>query len=379
MGKKKASAKSRKSAKPKKSIKSKIKVEGGSDPRTFFETLMATPSPTGHESKLQDVVQDYVSPFTDSITRDTMGNLIACINPEGSPRIMLAGHADEIGLQINYIDDNGYLWVNTLGGVDLSTYVGHRVHIHTKNGSVSGVIGRRAIHLLSSSERAKAPELKNTWIDLGVKKRKDAEKLVSLGDAVTIAVGLEKLSNDVYVARAFDDRVGVYIVMEALRRAKQGGSKAAVFSVSTTQEEIGTRGAFTSAYAVECGIGFAVDVGHATDYPGENKRQVGDVKIGGGPIITRGPNINPKLFDLIMAVSKRKKISTQIVPHPRGTGTDARSMQIARGGMATGLIAIPLRYMHTPVELLSITDVESAAELLAQCILALKPDMDFTL
>ena len=345
----------------------------------FLNALLTTPSPTGREAPLQDKVEAQVKPFADKVIRDSFGNLTAIVNEGGSPRVMLAGHADEIGMQIKYIDDKGFLWINALGGIDTSVYTGRQVDILAKGGVVAGVLGKRPIHLMTAKDLEKAPELAKMWIDIGATDGDDAKKRVSIGDPVVLKSELFSLGGSLRVSRAFDDKAGVYVVMEAARLAKEYQAKAEIYAVATAQEEIGTRGAIVSSYQSDAGIGFAVDVSFATDYPGEDKKLIGEFKLGGGPIVTRGPNINPKLFDYIIATAEKHHIPVQIHACPRPTGTDARSMQLARGGMAVGLISIPLRYMHTPVETISLDDLALCVELLARCITGLDKTTSFAL
>jgi endoglucanase len=297
----------------------------------------------------------------------------------GSPRIMLAGHMDEIGLMITYIDDKGYLSFAPIGGWDLQVLPGQRVRVRGVKGVTLGVIGRKPIHLLEAEERKKVVKFEGLWIDIGAKDKKDAEKHVSIGDPAVLDYGFAPLLNDIVVARAFDDRVGAFVVLEAARLAAKMKPKAAIYAVGTTQEEVGLRGARTSAFGIDPQVGIAVDVGFATDTPGmgDAKKKVGDISMGKGPIIARGPNINPKLFELLVDMAKKEKIPYQVEGAPRGTGTDANAIQLTRAGVATGLISIPNRYMHSPCELVHLGDLENIAKLIANTVAKIDDKTDF--
>lgn len=344
----------------------------------FLKRVVDTPGPSGYEQAVQRVFREEVSRYADEVRTDVMGSVIAVRNPEGYPRIMLAGHADEIGFQVRYISDDGMIYFGSIGGHDPVVTVSQRVYIHTTNGPILGVLGRRAVHLMESEERNKAPKLDDLWIDIGVKDKKAAEELVSIGDCITYAQDLQRLQGDVCTARSFDNKMGVFVVAEALRLLADKRLHASVFAVSTVQEEIGLRGARTTAYTIDPLVGIATDVGHAMDFPGAEKKKVGDVKLGGGPIIARGANINPRVFDLLVQTAKDLEIPYQIEAAPGGTGTDANAMQITRGGMATGLISVPLRYMHTPCEVMDLNDIENAAKLVAGFCERVTRDMDWT-
>ena len=344
----------------------------------FLKRLVDTPGPSGYEQRVQRVLRNRVSAYATDVRTDVLGNVCATVNPDGSPRIMLAGHADEIGFQVRYISDEGMLYFGCIGGHDAIVTVGQRVTVHTLNGPIPGVLGRTAVHLLDADERKKTPKLDDLWIDIGAKDKADAESVVAIGDCVTYQHELQRLRGDLCVARSFDDKMGVFVVAEALRLLAGSSLKAAVIGVSTVQEEVGLRGARTSAYDVDPQIGIATDVGHSTDYPGGDKKKVGDVKLGGGPKITRGANINPVVFDLLVRTAKEAEIPYQIQATPGGTGTDANVIQLNRAGVATGLIEVPLRYMHTPNEIVNLDDVENAARLMAGFCERVTEEIDWT-
>ena len=344
----------------------------------LLKRLVDTPGPSGYEQAVQRVYREGASKYADDVRTDVMGNVIAVRNPGGSPRIMLAGHADEIGFQIRYISDDGMLYFGNIGGHDAVITVGQRVYVHTDSGPILGVLGRKATHLLEQDERGKPPKMHDLWIDIGAKDRKDAQSVVNVGDCVTYAQELQRLRGEICTARSFDNKMGVFVLLEALRHLEGKAISPAVYAVSTVQEEVGLRGARTSAYGIEPLIGLATDVGHAMDFPGADKKREGDFKLGGGPLIARGANINPKVFDLLVRTAKELEMGYQIEAAPSGTGTDANAMQIVRAGMATGLISAPLRYMHTPCEVMDLTDIENTARLMAGFCERVTPDMDWT-
>ena len=344
----------------------------------FLERLVATPSPSGYEQPAQKLMRERMGRVADEVRTDVHGNVIAALNPKARLRVMLAGHVDEIGFMVKHITDEGYIYIASIGGVDPMVAVAQRVLVHGPKGPVPGVIGRKPIHLTEGDERDKAPKMHDLWIDIGAKDRKDAEKVVSIGDCATIDAALIRLRNGLIAARAFDDRMGAFIVAETLRKLKGRKLKVAVYAVSTVQEEIGLRGAHTSAYGIDPQVGIAVEVGHASDCPGVDKKRVGEAKLGGGPMVARGANINPVLFDMICATARKAKMAIQIEGVPRGTGTDANAMQLTRSGVATALIAVPNRYMHSPVEVISTKDLDATSTLLAELIAAMPAKTDFT-
>ncbi|MBI4833304.1 MAG: M42 family metallopeptidase [Planctomycetes bacterium] len=345
----------------------------------FLKDLVAAPSPSGFEEPAQKVWFDYVKHFADSIKKDVHGNVIAAINPKGNPKFMMCGHCDEIGFMVNYIDANGFISFRAIGGVDASLLPGQRVIIHNKKGKTFGVIGKKAIHLMDDEERKSAgsPKIHALWIDIGARKKDEVEKIVSIGDPVTFAVGFESLKNDFVVSRGFDDKMGAFIVAEALRQLSKSNIKAAVYGVSTVQEEIGLRGAKTSAYGIDPDVGIAVDVTHGSDFPGCDPKKIGEIKLGKGPAISRGANINPIVFNMLVETARMKKIPYQIEASPGATGTDANMIQVTKDGVATGLVSVPNRYMHTPIEVISLTDLENTSKLLANFAMKLNSKISF--
>jgi putative aminopeptidase FrvX len=331
----------------------------------FLTELLQAKSPSGAEAQAQAVYDKFVKPHADGYANDALGNRLATLNAKGAPTLMMAGHMDELGLIITYVNKDGFLYFDTIGGHDRSIISGRRVIIQTANGSVRGVTGKRAIHLMEDAERKKVPEIHEIWIDIGAKTKAEALTRVAIGDVATYDHEFALINGSIGTARAFDNKVGAYVVGETLIRLAKEKAKlgAKIVSVATTQEEIGTRGAQTSAFAVDPHVALIVDVGHATDHPDCDPRKFGETKLGAGPIICRGPNINPKVYEKLVACAKKAKIPHQLEADPRPTGTDARAVQMARGGVACGLVSIPLRYMHTPSEVVDLEDVENCVKL----------------
>lgn len=345
--------------------------------RNFFYQLIKTPSPSGYEEKIQSVVREYAKGFADKITTDVHGNVIAARNPDAPFRVMFSGHCDQLGVIVNYIDSDGFVYILPLGGWDPQTLVGVHVTIWAKKGPVEGVIGRKAIHLLTEDERKRVPKITDLWVDIGAKSKEEAEEVLRVGDCGTIPLEYRELLNERISAPATDDKAGVWVVMEALRRIDPSKLKVGVFAVSTVQEEVGLRGAKTSCYGIDPQVGIAVDVTHATDCPTIDKKVSGDVKLGGGPAIGKGPNMNMRLVDQLLDVAEANNIDYQLCAENRITGTDAAMLQVSRAGLAAGLISIPNRYMHTPVEIVSWEDMDAAANLLARYCESIDPDVSY--
>lgn len=333
---------------------------------SFLKSILETPSPSGYERPVQELVRAWAQPLADEVRTDRHGNVISVLNPTGQPRIMLAGHCDQIGLMVQHIDDNGFLYVQPIGGWDMQILLGQNLTVWTRTGPISGVVSRRAPHLLTNEERNKVPLFTDIWVDIAAKDRKEAQSLVTPGDPITFALGFREMRNACVVSPALDDKVGVWTVMETLRLLHGRRLQAAVYCVSTVQEEIGLRGATTSSYGIHPTIGIAVDVCHASDTPGNDKKQLGETKLGGGPAVFRGPNINPRVFERLEETAKSKEITIQISGAPRATGTDANAIQLSRDGVAAGLVGIPNRYMHSCVEMVNLDDLDHAAQLLAE-------------
>lgn len=344
----------------------------------FLKALLSTSTPSGFESEGQKLWRDRTRAFADSVHVDVHGNVIAVLNQKAPTRVMLAGHCDEIGLMATYIDENGFISFGCIGGVDAAVLPGLRVRFLGTPGVV-GVIGRKPIHLMEKDERDKGVDVKNLWIDIGARDRKQAEKHVKIGDPACVLSQCEFLLNDRVASKAWDDKAGAFVVSEAMRLVweERKKLKVALYGVSTVQEELGLRGAVTSGYGVQPHAAIAVDVGFATDAPTIEKKQLGDVSLGKGPILHRGANMNIKLSAMMEATATKYKIPVQWTAEPRIPGTDADALQLNRGGVATMLVSIPNRYMHTPVEMCELCDLESAAELVAKTVLAMPAEPEF--
>ncbi len=342
----------------------------------YLRSLIASPSPSGFEQPVQEVIRTEISKYTDTIHTDVHGNVIASLNPEGSPRVMLTAHCDELGFIIKYIDEQGFLYFAPIGGFDPSTLPGERVHVHTSNGPLLGVIGSKAMHLMDSEERSHAPKLQNMWIDIGVSSRDEAQKLVPLGSVATRAEQFELLRGDLVVSRELDNKSGIFTIIEAMRRLhmERDSIKAGVYFVSTVQEETGLRGIRTSTYEVNPQVALIVDVTFASDHPETSKQMLGDVKLHSGPGLTIGGFTNPRVYQLLVNVATNSGISYQHDIQAGYTSTDNDYAQVSRRGVATGLINIPCRYMHTGSEIVSLKDIDNAAELMARFVLALDED-----
>lgn len=345
----------------------------------FLETLVNTPSPSGHEVRGQRVWLDYVRPFVEETFTDAYGNAVAVLNKGGSPRLMLAAHADEIAMVVNFIHNDGYLYVRKLGGVDPAITRAQRVIIHTRNGPVKGVVGNVAPHLTKEEGDRKPPKMHDLFIDIGAASRKDAEERVRIGDPVTLSNQFEILHGDLAVARAFDNRIGTFAIAETLRLLKSRKSKfhPEICAVSNIMEETGLLGARQIAYSLQPNLAIVVDVTHATDYPTVNQQQHGDIRIGKGPTLTHGGCNLSVLVDRLEEVARAKKIPIQHEAMSATSGTDTDVIFWTRGGIPSALISLPNRYMHSPVELINLKDLEQIPELLAAFILSIQPGEEF--
>ena len=345
----------------------------------FLKTLVNTPSPVGHEIRGQRVWLDYVKQYAEETFSDAYGNCVAVLNKGGTPRLMLAGHADEIAMAVNYVNDEGYLYVRKMGGVDAASTKAQRVVVHTRHGAVKGVVGRVAPHLMRQEKEAKAPKIHDLFIDIGAGSKAQAEKLVRIGDPITLSDEFDHLRDDLVIARAFDNRVGTFAVAEALRLLKEGKVKlqAEVCAVSNVQEEVGLLGARQIAYSLKPDVALVVDVTHATDYPTVHKPQHGDVKVGSGPTITHGGCNHPEVVARIEQIAGSRKIALQHEAMSATSGTDTDAIFWTRGGIASALISLPNRYMHSPIELISLKDLAQIPQLLAGFAASLKKGEQF--
>ena len=347
--------------------------------KAFFQQILETPSPSGYEQPVQRLVREYAGAFADNVRTDLHGNVIATVNAGAPLRVMFAGHADQIGLIVTHIDDNGFIYSNPIGGWDPQQLIGQRMTIHAEGGPIPAVIARKAIHLLEPDERKQVVKQKELWLDIGAKDKAEAADLVRIGDPVTLELGYQDMRNGLANSPGMDNKTGLWVCVEAARRAaERGGLNVEVNAVATVQEEIGLRGARTSAFGVDPHVGIAVDVTHATDCPTIDKTQESDIKLAGGPVVYRGPNINPIVFDRMKACGESAEIPMQWGALGRGASNDGNALQLNRAGVAAGIVSIPNRYMHSAVEVISLDDIDQAADLLAEFVLSLEADADFT-
>ncbi len=345
----------------------------------FLKEITNLPSPTGWEQPVQRVIRERMNKIGAKVETDVLGNVISTINEEGGPSIMLAGHVDEVALQVRYINKEGYIYFHMLGGVDAHLTPGKRVYILAKDKKILGVIGKKAIHLQKPKERETVVKLTDQFIDVGASSKEDVENMgIRIGDPIIFEGDFQILGdNGLVISRCFDDKVGAFIVNEIARKLADKSINATVHAVSTIQEEIGTVGAGTAAFHLKPDLAIAFDVTFASDSPDVNEKEFGRIKLGGGPVVARGPNINQVLFDFIVETAKELEIPLQFLAAPRQTGTDARAIYQSRGGVATALISIPNRYMHSMSEVVHLDDVEMIVNLVAKLIEKLTPDMSF--
>lgn len=344
----------------------------------FLETLMNCNSPSGFEEETAACFRSYLAPFCAEVKTDVLGNTVGVLNPGAPMRVMLSGHYDEIGFQIVYISDEGLLYFRPNGGIDKLNVPASEVDILTENGKVRGVIGKKPIHLLKPAERDVPPELQDMWIDIGAENREEAEKLVTIGDPVVMRANFRRIGKNRFMSKGTDDKVGAFIVAETLRELSKRKLNVAVYGVGSVQEEVGLRGATTSSFGIDPQVGFGIDVGFATDIPDIPKKLLGDIKLGAGPELSRSCDNNVVLGRLIRQIAKKHKIAYQeTASHRASGGTDTATIQMARAGVATALISIPNRYMHSPVEICDLRDVEGAVQLLTESIAALKGNESF--
>lgn len=348
----------------------------------FLKALLNTSSPSGFEVEVCRVFKKYLEGFCDKVNTDVMGNTIGVINEKAQFKVMLAGHYDEIGFQIIHICENGYLYFRQVGGIDKITLPGTEVEILTEKGKVTGVIGKKPIHLVQQSEKDKSIEIKDLWIDIGASTKKESEKLVTVGDPTAVKPNYRELKNNRIVSKGLDDKIGAFVAAETIRRLKEEIKlkNIGVYCVGTVQEELGHRGAQTAAFNITPNIGFAIDVGHAIDTPDLNVKHFGSIKLGDGPILARNADNNIVLGKKMRELAKKRKIKYQEDAGSRASGgTDTTIIQLTKTGVATALVSIPNRYMHTPVEMVDLKDVEGAIKLLTDTIASLDAKQTFIL
>ena len=342
----------------------------------LLRNLLTAPGPPGHESRPARVWREAAEGFADAVTTDRLGTTVARVNGRAeSPLMAVIGHIDEIALLVSHVSDKGFLHVVQSGGWDAQVLVSQRVEVLTRDGVVPGVVGRKPPHLTDAEERKKAAELKKLHVDIGAKDGDEARSLVSPGDQVLIAAEPLDLPNGRVASRALDNRLGVYVAIEVARRVKEaGGGAGPVAGVAAVQEEIGAHGARVMAYGLEPDLAVVVDVTHATDAPGVDPGELGEHGLGSGPVITRGAVVSRTVNDLLDEVAAAEGIECSTEVSGRNTGTDADTVHLSRGGVPTAVVSIPLRYMHSPVEMVDLADVEAAIRLITALALRLEAD-----
>lgn len=334
----------------------------------LLNELTSTPSPSGFEKPVQQIFQKFTEKYVDDCWIDVNGNFIAHKRGISDKILMLIAHSDEIGLMVKYIDETGFIRFSKIGGVDVGALQGQKVIVYHNGNNVHGVIGRKPIHMKihTDKENSKPIEIGELWIDVGASSKEEAEKIVAVGDIITFEPSFNALSNNLIVCKSADDKVGLLVMAAVLKNLAQYKTDANLYIVSSVQEEIGLRGAVTATYIIKPDVCVAIDLTHATDYPTVNKNVYGDIKLNSGVVIPIGANVNGQLQDFLKEVAKKNTINYQIEALPNNSGTDASVVQISRGGVMTGLINIPCRYMHSPIEVISKSDICSAINLLTE-------------
>lgn len=340
-------------------------------PVAFLKTLLQTPGIAGEEGPIQAVCRGRLAQYVDAISGDVHGNQFYHLNTAGAPRVLLTAHADQIGLMVQSVDDRGFLRVCAAGGVDAATWSAQRVRVHGPRGSVPGVLGRRPLPLIPEAERGAAMRVDELWVDIGARDKREAGRMAPVGSGITIDAAATPLLNGRIAARGLDNRIGVFIVVETMRRLSRRRLRAYVCGATTVQEEIGLRGATTAAYACAPDIAVNVDVNFATDHPGGEPEIHGDTRLSGGPILGKGPGSTPWVVAQLEAVARKRGIPFQVRAEPDAGGTDAGAVQISRGGVAVADIGVPNRYMHTAVETVCLDDARHTIRLVTAWIAGL--------
>ncbi len=347
----------------------------------FLTRLLDTPGPSAFESAPARVWRAEAEGFADETDVDVNGNSWATLRRDGAHRLVLAGHMDEIGIMVSYVDDDGFLSFDTIGGWDSQVFVGQRVVLLGRDGPVAGVIGKKAIHLMEKEDRERVSKVEDLWIDIGAMNRAEALGRLRIGDPGVLASSVLHFPNGRIVSRSLDNRIGSFVVLEALRllAAAPGPLAAAVTAIATTREEIasGGGGARPLAVRLDPTVAIVVDVTHATDYPGVEKRRHGDYRLGGGPVLSRGAAVNDRVFELLADTAEAEGIPYAIEAASKDTRTDAEAVFNAGRGIATALVSVPNRYMHSPNEMVALEDLERTAELLAAFARRLADSTDF--
>jgi putative aminopeptidase FrvX len=347
----------------------------------FLRRLLDAPGPSGFESEPARIWREEAETFADEVTHDIVGNSYARVKPAGeserAPKVLLVGHIDEIGFLVTHIDKEGFLWFAPLGGWDEQVVVGQRIRILGQRGDVIGVIGKKASHLLKAEDRKKPTELDQMWIDIGATGYDDAMQRVEVGDPAVIDSTFVRLSEDRCASRSMDNRIGAFVALEAARLIAQDRRQADVYAIATVTEEITFGGAYTASFNLPSDVAIAIDLTHPTDYPGASKKLDHNVSVGGGPVITRGATLNDGVYFGLREAAARLGIKTEVQATGASSGTDADPMIRSGRGTATGLVSVPGRYLHSPNEVVSLTDVENAARVIADFVQSLTPEIDF--
>ncbi len=343
-----------------------------------LRSLLTAHGPSGYEAAPAAVWREAAGKFAD-VAGDVMGSSTARVAGTGDgPSLAIVGHVDEIGLIVTHIEDSGFLRFTGVGGWDTQILIGQRLVLATKDGPIPGVLGKKPIHLLTPDDRKKVPELKELHIDVGAKDGDEARQMVRVGDVAVIEGDPVELPNGRVVSRSMDNRLGCFVAYEAARLvAEAGGASGEVFAVAAVQEEISFGGSRTIAHRLNPGVAIAVDVTHATDAPGIDESEIGRHHFGSGPVIERGSTLHPVVTEMLIAAAEAESIPYTVAASARATGTDADAIHIARDGVPTGLVSVPLRYMHSPVEMVQLDDVENAARLIAAFARRLPADTSF--
>jgi putative aminopeptidase FrvX len=355
---------------------------GEGTPQVLLD-LLAARGPSGYETAPATVWRDAAKGFA-AVSTDVVGTPLARVAPKHDARtpprrLLVMGHIDEIGLIVTHIDDEGYLWFGAVGGWDAQILVGQRVAVNSRDGRVTGVVGKKPIHLLREDDRKKVAEIRDLHIDIGARDGADARERVRIGDVAVIDADPVELPNGRLTSRALDNRLGSFVALEAARLvAEAGGAEWELAAVAVAQEEITFGGSSTSAFSLEPDAAIVVDVTHATDAPGIEVKEIGKHELGSGPVLSRGSTLHPELFELLYETAEQEKIAFTVEATARATGTDADAVHVSRAGVPTGLVSIPIRYMHSPVELVQLDDVHACARLIAAAALRLDAETSFT-
>src|SRR6185503_13130068 len=346
----------------------------------FLKRLLDAPAPPGFATLAARSWRSEAQTFAEKVRVDVAGNCLAEINPGGSPTILIDGHIDEIGVIVQYIDDDGFLYISPIGGWDAQVLVGQRIRFIAANGDVIGVVGRKAVHLMKNGDRDNGVKFTDLWVDIGAKNRADAEARIGIGDPGVIDSRAHDFPGNRIVSRSIDDRIGAFAVLEALRRYAEKPGVARVVAAATTQEEIAWHGggALVASNSVRPKMALVVDVTHATDSPTMEKKEIGDHRLGGGPVFGRGALLSPVVFEMLRTAARAKNIPFTVHAVGRDTATNADAIHIAQEGVATGLVSIPNRYMHSPNAMVSLDDVDNTAELIAEVCRMVDQKTDFT-